>query len=1027
MSLARLRVLVSGGLGALLLAVGAGVAEAQTGSITGKVTGGGDAGALEGSRVVVLGTNIATVTNREGVYTLRGVAAGTVQVRVIRLGYDQMTKSVTVSAGQAANLDFVLVSSPFTLDEIVTTATGDQRKAEIGNVVNVIQTAELTKEAPIKNMSELLNSRAPGVTVMQSAGTTGAGTRIRIRGSNSVSLSNEPLLVVDGVRVENGASSSQLGVGGQAPSRINDFNPDDIETIEVVKGPSAAALYGTSAANGVILITTKRGTAGRPRWNTWAEVGALDDKDQYPDNFRALQGTRGGNGQFARCDLNQQDIGQCTAASLARFNPMTTDSTSPLGTGLRQQYGASVSGGSEQAQYFLTAEQEWERGVFDMPATEAARVLAASGRTSLRGTEIHPNQLRKTNLRANLTTQFNPKTSANVNIGYVDSRLFLPENDNNVNGILSSSLTGRGDVIENGVDPWGFFRPGDTFQTENQQRVRRLTTSGQINYSPVTWLSARVLLGMDYTNRIDRQINRFGEGPNFGTNRNGFIQEDPRVIIQYSVDNSATATFNLGANITSKTTGGVQWFRNTFKGTQASGQTLPGGSTNVGNAVVQNAGEVTQETITFGTFLDQNFGYKDRLFVGGAVRADRNSAAGKNLGTKYYPKASVSYLISDESFFPTGKVLSSLRLRGAYGESGIQPGSTDALFFFSGLVAATSGSDVAGLRLAGLGNADLKAETSREFETGFDASFLDSRIALEVTYFNKKSRDALIALPIQASGGNPASFFANLGSVKNEGIEVTLNTQVLQGRNLSWDATFTGSFIRNRLKSINDSTLAVNGINLSGTDQRAVIGTPLGGYWARPIQGFNDVNGNGIIGASEVLIGPKLEFQGSSQPTREISLATGLNLLNSKVRISAQADYRGGSRLYNLNEGFRCQSQFNCRGVNDQTAPEFERLRAQANATAAGALATPVGFFENAEFFKLREVSLTLSAPDSWVRSLRTERISLTLSARNIWTETNYSGLDPELNGQGNGNFAQREFLTQPPPRQFTARLNLGF
>jgi len=552
MSLARFRTLVSGGLSALLLLFGAAVAQAQTGTITGTVTATGDAGgALEGARVTVMGTNNATFTNREGVFTLRNVNPGTVQVQVVRLGFDRATLSVTVVAGTQATLNFQLTASPFTLDEIVTTATGDQRKVEIGNVVNVIQVDGLAKEAPIKNMSELLVGRAPGVTIMQSAGTTGAGTRIRIRGSNSVSLSNEPLVIVDGVRVESGAASSQLGVGGQSPSRINDFNPDEIESLEIVKGPSAAALYGTAAANGVILITTKRGTAGRPRWNTWAEVGALDDKDQYPDNFRGLRDVRSTTtNQLLACNLNQVDIGQCTINSLATFNPMVNDSTTPLGTGLRQQYGASVSGGSEQSQYFLSVEQEWERGLFDMPDLEAERVLAASGRTSLRGTEEHPNQLRKTNLRANVTAQASAKTQVNISAGFVDSRLFLPENDNNVNGILSSALTGRGDAEVNAVSPWGFFLPGETFQTSNEQRIRRLTLSGQVNYTPTSWLTTRAVVGMDYTNRVDRAVNRFQEGPNFGTNRQGNILEAPRNILQYTVDGNATAKFNLKPDIT---------------------------------------------------------------------------------------------------------------------------------------------------------------------------------------------------------------------------------------------------------------------------------------------------------------------------------------------------------------------------------------------------------------------------------------------------------------------------------------------
>ncbi len=1018
MNLARMRTLVSGGFGALLLVFGAGVAGAQTGTITGSVTGSGEAaGALEGARVTVQGTNIAAFTNREGVYTLRNVGAGTVQVRVVRLGYDQGTQAATVTAGQTTTLDFVLASSPFTLDEIVTTATGDTRKAELGNVVSVIQVDELAREAPIKNMSELLNSRAPGVTVIQSSGVTGGGTRIRIRGSNSVSLSNEPLLVVDGIRMESGASSSRLGLGGQAPSRINDINPDEIESVEIVKGPSAAALYGTSAANGVILITTKRGTAGRPRWNAWTEQGILKDETDYPDNFRGLDASG------SRCGLPDQGRGACTIASIATFNPMLDPTERPIANGYRRQYGMSVSGGSEQAQYFLSAEQEWEDGIWEMPDAEVNRILTASGRPSLRDVELNPNQQRKTNLRANINSQVSSKANVAISMGFVDSRTFFNENDNNINGILSSALNGRGDAMAGDPNAWGFFRPGETFQQLNVQRIRRLTMSAQTNYNFTDWLTGRAIVGIDYTNRVDNQNIRFGEGPDFSTQKQGRAQEDPRNIIQYSADLGTTATFNLTGDLTSKTSVGVQWFKNSFKGTTAFGQFLPPGSVTIGSGSVQNASEVTVESITLGSFAEQVFGYKDRLFVTGAVRGDRNSTFGANFGTKIYPKAAISYLISDESFFPTGKVLTSLRLRGAWGKSGLQPGTTAALVFFNPITAAApDGSDQAGVVLGGFGNANLTPETAREFEGGFDVNLFDSRIALEMTYFDKKSTDGLLNTPTPLSVGSPNGRFQNLTSVSNKGLDITLNAQVLTARNLSWDATFTGSFIRNRLLDLGGQAP----VNLSGTTQQARVGTPLGAYWARTVTGWTDSDGDGIIEGSEVSITDTLEIQGNTNPTREVSLATGVNLFNNKVRLSAQADYRGGHLLYNLNEDFRCRARVNCVGLYDQNASEFERLRVIA-LTQAGAKNTADLYIEDAEFFKLREVSATFTAPDSWVRGLRVDRLSLTLSGRNLWTETNYTGLDPELNGQGNGNFAAREFLTQPPTRQFSARLNVGF
>jgi TonB-dependent SusC/RagA subfamily outer membrane receptor len=263
------RVVVSG-LALALAGTTASVAQQATGTVTGRVVGtGATGGPLETARVSVVGTNLATGTNREGVFTLRGVPAGEHQIRVIRLGYSQRTLPVTVTAGQTATLDFSLEPAPYTLEEITTTSTGEARKLEVGNTINTIQVNTLVDKAPIKDLAQIITARAPGVTVMPSSGTTGTGGRIRIRGANSVSLSNEPLYIIDGVRINaanNTPTGLGFGLGAQQPSRLADLNVEEISDIQILKGPSASAIYGTGGSNGVVLITTKRGVAGRPRW-----------------------------------------------------------------------------------------------------------------------------------------------------------------------------------------------------------------------------------------------------------------------------------------------------------------------------------------------------------------------------------------------------------------------------------------------------------------------------------------------------------------------------------------------------------------------------------------------------------------------------------------------------------------------------------------------------------------------------------------------------------------------------------------
>ncbi len=298
--------------------------------------------------VLVVGTNLQGRTNREGRYTITNVPAGQYQVQVRLIGYATATNPVSVSAGQAATADFALTPAAVPLDVVIVSATGqEQLKRELGNTVGTIDAAKIAQEASPVNAADLLNSRVPGVEVLQSGGTTGSGSRIRIRGATSLSLRNEPIVVVDGVRIDNTPNADGgLGVGGQAPSRLNDLNGDDIESIEVVKGPSAAALYGTDAANGVIQIRTKQGKPGPTRWTAFSEGGTLNEETKWPANYAALDGA--GN----LCLVSDQAQNLCTIARVDSFNPLMQNS--PFRQGVRQHYGLSASGGNEVTTFYLS-------------------------------------------------------------------------------------------------------------------------------------------------------------------------------------------------------------------------------------------------------------------------------------------------------------------------------------------------------------------------------------------------------------------------------------------------------------------------------------------------------------------------------------------------------------------------------------------------------------------------------------------------------------------------------------------------
>jgi TonB-dependent SusC/RagA subfamily outer membrane receptor len=271
-----------------VVCIPAGMHAQASGSIAGRVSDQATQQPLVGAQITVIGTAARGTTDAQGNYRIPGVPAGQHQVSATRVGYDTRSQSVTVAAGQTATANFNLSVSAVELGGLIVTATGrEQRTRELGNAVSTIST-ERVELAAVPNMASLIQGRSSGVTVMQSGGTTGAGARVRIRGSNSVSLSNEPLLIIDGVRANNAAESFTIGTGGQTPSRLNDINPEDIETIEILKGPAAAAMYGTAAANGVIQVTTKRGRSGRARWSAYTEQGTIIEPTNYADNVAEI-------------------------------------------------------------------------------------------------------------------------------------------------------------------------------------------------------------------------------------------------------------------------------------------------------------------------------------------------------------------------------------------------------------------------------------------------------------------------------------------------------------------------------------------------------------------------------------------------------------------------------------------------------------------------------------------------------------------------------------------------------------------
>ena len=959
---------------------------AQQGSVTGQVTDKTTQQPIAGAQVLILGTSLQALTSRDGRYTIAKVPAGRYQMQTRLLGYASATVPVTVAA-EAATANFAMTAAAVPLDVVIVSAIGqEQTKREIGNAVAVVDAAKVIQEAAPDNASDLFNSRVPGVVVQQAGGTTGTSSRIRIRGATSLALSNEPEVIVDGVRIETNPAAinfnSAVAVGGQTPSRLNDIPTEDIQSFEVVKGPSAAVLYGTDAANGVISITTQHGKPGPTRFNASVEGGALNDVGNWPANYEAVDASG------ASCPLAASGPGGCTIANVKSYNPLVQNT--PFRTGVDQHYNMNASGGNDVTTFYVSGDFQREKGIYSS------------------------SDLRKTSVRANLRDQVSDKMDLTINTGYITSNLSLPQNDNNNQGILSSGLLGFPDTTNGG---YGFATPSQITQIITAERVERFIGGATANYRPVSFLALHGTIGYDATTQGDDELTPPNTIPLSASQLQGNAAQFRGQIFGYTGSFTTTATARVSPRITSNTSVGASFYKNVWQQVQAAGRAVVAGTQGVSGVVFPSVHDTTAPFVTLGGFAEEDIAFNERLYLTGAVRGDQNSSFGQNFTTIFYPKVSGSWVISEEPFFPQLSWLSSLRLRAAWGKSGRAPAPLDALQFSTPVAVALNGTDVAGITIGSAGNANLKPEQTREFETGFDADALQQRLHFEATYYDKDSKDALVDVPIAGSLGVTSTRLANLGEITNQGVELLLTAQVLNTPDVSWSLTASAWGNKNRVLSTGPGNTPVI-FGLGGSTQRLQVGYPAGGYWGTP---YSYTTVGGIVQPSSITFSPGGDvFQGSSAPTHGGTISTEVNFLRH-FRVYGLLDGRFGNKLDNATESFRCLFGI-CAALN---------LKGSAPADQAAALTAPVtetGFFQDAGFVKLREVSVTYSAPAEWASRIGASSLSFTVTGRNLVTWTSYKGLDPEINtNPGIDSFSTADFLSQPPVRYFLTRVNVTF
>jgi TonB-linked SusC/RagA family outer membrane protein len=985
----------------------------QTGTIVGKATDRTTRQPLAGARVVIPGTTLETQTNKDGEYRVTNVQPGRTSVGVLRLGYKAASDTIRVVAGQTATLDFAMTASLVTLSEVVVTGTAgnQERRAQSAQVAS-INASELVKNAPVSSVGELLQSRVPGVAVSSNSGTTGSAKAIRIRGSSSINLSNQPLLFIDGIRINEGIIAS--GQSGQSFDRMNDLNPDEIESIEVVKGPAAATLYGADASAGVIQIITKKGRPGTNRFtqDLRVEGGQLDQNWTPPDNYGRCTAAL-----VAATSTNPLCRGQAVG-TLVQDNPLLR--VGAFRTGTDRQLGWNGRGGGQNYGYNLSYGSQKTLGT------------------------LPNNDFERFGVRSNFNYVPNSRLTIDAGLGLVQTKTGLPDNDNNIFGWLGGALLGspttRTDAAAPSQDGWyGFNRHYNAInEIQHELLTHRVTSTLSATYLPISWFTNRFTLGVDYAQ--DEQQNFYPKNDSTwygGARDGGEIAQFSRGSERYTVDylGNVRRTFGVRNELESNLSFGLQVISSRFKTVSATGLGFVTNENNsINSAATTTGGSLFTEQRQFGYITQLQLGYENRAFVQFGVRVDKNSSFGNTAPAFVLPKVGATWTISEEPFFSSlTPYVNSLRLRAAWGTTGRSPQPGDALTTLVATPYNITGTTSAGAIPGNPGNDSLKAERGVEFEAGGEASFWNDRVTADVTYFHKTTNDLIIAKPIPPSLGFNANPLANIGSVLNSGLEMSVSVNALRTRNLDWDIRAGANTLHNELTDLG----GVLPFNLNGQRNRAVQGEQLGVFMSKKIQSIDVAN-------SRVIVSDTLVPMGNYMPTFEWNLTNTFTVMK-QFRLTTLLDAKRNFSVFNNTEFFReTQLVRSNRKLDNTVLSREDFLRRYGDdtpgrpafVTTAGRAATVndvyEAFIQPGDFVRLREVSATYDMPPRLFAAIgnKVQGASITVALQNVKLWTNYGGADPEVVSNPNGlagSFSREDFLTLPNPRKTLVRLNLTF
>jgi len=1021
---------------------------AAAGTVFGVVTDSASGEPVPNVMVSVKGTAIRASTSERGQYQLREVPRGP-QVIVTRLlGYLPLEKEVTVTDDNRTRADFALRHGLTRLQEVVTTATGRQRRLELGNDITVINADSVVRAMPITSVTDLLETRVPGLLVQRTSGAPGDPARLRLRGASSPLRSNDPIVVMDGIRIhaeQSSARSANLaGLGDTTrlstnayatPSPLDYIDPNSIETIEVIKGPSAATLYGQDAANGVIVITTKRGHAGPARWTASGEHGRTQMAGAYPD-LLLRWGHPPDNSLPVICPISNTVEGQvdfaipCQGDSVVTFQLLNDPALTVLDRGQRTGLTLGVSGGTSSLTYAVNGSYQDELGLVKLPTYEAdryQRLVGASPPAWMR----RPQQLTQWGATSRLTAQLGTSASLSLSASLSRTEQQRSSLEQQLGSLMSTYLE-RGTGTYYATDPslgvQHRYAPlsGEQVLRNYYERATaaatQFTNGVNLNWPVLPWLTLAGDAGLNVQQRADEIFLphlQFTTGDSIGGS------------LAYGQGNAVVSTLNLRVASTAPLGRGFQ-FRfaagANYTGrsiSDLSGRTseLAAGTSLLG-AVIDGLQRGVQDDATYGWYVAPALSNR-RFWLDLGLRLDGGSTYGARVTLPKFPKIGLSYLLSDEPFYPLKDLLPTLRLRAAYGRAGRQPGVTDRLRVYGETRSIWGdGRFAPGVELERLGNTKLRPEQSTELEGGFDADLLNNGLSVGITGYRKTTDDFLLDVPVAPSVyGRGMTFTRNVGALRNTGLEFTVDAQLLRSAPVTWGTHLSVSQNRNMVVKLGPGVDPFYTSMTGSSGTRVAPGYPLFGRWSRPILGYADANGNGVLENAEIQLGDTLVYVGQQEPNYTANLHTTVSLWRGAMAVMAGFSYQDG--LSQKNEVAQRLAPFS-RGRNEPGVSLPEQIAVADLISATDYSTSDYNWFQTVSMLRFNSLAVTYNVPSSMAQRVGARALSLSLQGTNLGLRTNYRGLDPNVNAFATGNNVTDTGVL-PQPRTWQVRVNASY